>query len=269
MTEFRFSITPKEKREFESAYYSELAVRWAPYRLFSFVRALFAVAAAALFFVVIPGPERAVAVMAGAFFLFWGFQSAMQKISSIYYERYLASFPDIDQYCTFIDGDFLYMENRGIRNGYPLAKASKPYADKTYLYVDFPRVGRFRIPLSAFPDDDARDEFERTICEKMESRSDEKAADEGSLIELRKPSECPQCGEARVKRIIYGTPCAEGWVRIEAGEACQGPDFVRPWLPDWHCPACGHEWFVASDPGKQRHELELEWRLEKNRRESA
>ena len=181
MNEFTFSIKPKEKREFESAFYGEVALRWAPYRLFSLVRAVFAVAAAVLFFTVIPGPERALALLAGAFFLFWGFQWAMEKISSIYYERYLESFADIDHYRTFIDGGFLYMENRGIRKGYPLAKASKPYTDKTYLYVDFPRVGRVRIPLSAFPDDAARHEFERKVCEKMASPSDEPVISEGSL----------------------------------------------------------------------------------------
>jgi ribosomal protein L37AE/L43A len=73
-------------------------------------------------------------------------------------------------------------------------------------------------------------------------------------IELRKPDTCPKCDSTDVRRIIYGRPTAESLERIKRGEACLGHCFIEPWLPDWRCHACRHEWFVADDPGKQELE---------------
>jgi hypothetical protein len=86
---------------------------------------------------------------------------------------------------------------------------------------------------------------------------------EGGIIELRRPDACPKCGGADLRRIVYGRPTAEAMQQIERGEACLGECLVKPWLPDWRCHSCGHEWYVADDPGKQELESLLQRFIEK------
>jgi hypothetical protein len=88
---------------------------------------------------------------------------------------------------------------------------------------------------------------------------------EESQTELRRPEVCSKCGDTEVQRIVYGPPTAESWQLIERGQACLGGCFVRPWLPDWRCNSCRHEWFVADDPVKQEREIYLQELLKKHR----
>ncbi|UCH54123.1 MAG: hypothetical protein JSW09_04930 [Pseudomonadota bacterium] len=56
------------------------------------------------------------------------------------------------------------------------------------------------------------------------------------------PRQCPNCGAARVKRLVYGLVDYELFLELGNSE----PDFVLGWWQeprhDWRCDACGHEW---------------------------
>jgi ribosomal protein S27AE len=58
------------------------------------------------------------------------------------------------------------------------------------------------------------------------------------------PRQCPRCGAARVKRLVYGLVDYEQFLELGDSE----PDFALGWLKeprhDWRCGACGHEWSV-------------------------
>jgi len=66
---------------------------------------------------------------------------------------------------------------------------------------------------------------------------------------------CPSCHSTEVIPIVYG--CSEPLPdpdlddkRIFLKEACQGFDD-----PEWHCKACGHQWWgkgIAPDKTKER-----------------
>ena len=60
-----------------------------------------------------------------------------------------------------------------------------------------------------------------------------------------------------MKRIYYGRPLPEAAEKIFRREAVGGGCFVRPWMSDWHCAMCRHEWFEADDPAKQELEALL------------
>jgi hypothetical protein len=79
-----------------------------------------------------------------------------------------------------------------------------------------------------------------------------------SDLQLTKPTECPKCHATDVRRIIYGRPTPESFEKIQRGEAALGHCFIEPWLPDWRCGVCRHEWFVADDPAKQEMERLLQ-----------
>ena len=51
--------------------------------------------------------------------------------------------------------------------------------------------------------------------------------------------------------------------RIERGEAVAGTCFASFDRPDWHCPACGHQWFDPADPARKEVDGLLRRILEK------
>jgi hypothetical protein len=75
---------------------------------------------------------------------------------------------------------------------------------------------------------------------------------------LRQPAKCPKCGGSDLRFILYGYPNIEALAMIVRGVACLGFSSIDRWLPDWRCYNCGHEWFDADDPAKQKLERLVE-----------
>jgi hypothetical protein len=166
MTDFSYSITAKERMEFEQKFHAEFSRHWAPIRGYCLIRTVFAIAIAVLFFVAIPEAEKALAALIAGFFIFWGFEAANSKITSKYYLQFLESLADVEKCRTYLRDDFLFTENRGHLIGFPLSSVSKVFVDSRFMYIDFSNMGRTRIPLSAFPDENTRLEFEKLFLQK-------------------------------------------------------------------------------------------------------
>jgi hypothetical protein len=62
------------------------------------------------------------------------------------------------------------------------------------------------------------------------------------VIEVRRPSHCPQCGDESVKRIFYGLPTEEDPTPVEERDYVLGGFDPRLDSPSWHCGDCGHKW---------------------------
>lgn len=166
MTDFTYSITAKERMEFEQKFHADFSRLWAPMRGYSLIRAVFTIAVTVLFFVAIPEPERALAALIAGFSIFWGFQTANSKITSKYYLSFLERLPDVEKCRTYLRDGFLFTDSRGYLIGFPLSSVSKVFIDSRFMYIDFSNMGRARIPLSAFPDENTRLEFEKLLLQK-------------------------------------------------------------------------------------------------------
>jgi hypothetical protein len=169
MKDFTYSISAKDRLAFEKRFHDDFAVLWAPVRGYRSLRAMLAIGFGVLIFCAIPQTERALLVFALSLFLFWGFQSANQTITSRYFLKFMERLPDIEAYRTLLDDEYLTTENRRYRSGFPLSGATSIFVDSEFVYVDFSTLGRMRVPLSAFPDDKALQEFKKTIQERITS----------------------------------------------------------------------------------------------------
>lgn len=165
--EFTYSISAKDRLAFETRYQAEITTLWAPKRGYTLLRVAFAIAFCVLLTAVISQPERALAALAIAYFLFICFQSAAKKLTLKYYLKFLESIPGIEHHRTYLDGEYLTTENRGLRMAFSLSATSDIFTEDDFLYIDFLKMGRVRIPLSAFPSERARLDFEKVIRDKM------------------------------------------------------------------------------------------------------
>lgn len=74
------------------------------------------------------------------------------------------------------------------------------------------------------------------------------------MIQLQRPSECPDCRGKNIQRILYGLPGPSMLDLVKRGEAVLGGCFVQAWSDDWRCAECKNTWHLPDDPGK----IELE-----------
>ena len=76
---------------------------------------------------------------------------------------------------------------------------------------------------------------------------------------VRQPDRCPQCHGVRIQPIVYGYPTKETLAAAQRGELVLGGCSSEPWLPEWNCAACGHQWLEGNDLEKQEWEEMLDF----------
>jgi hypothetical protein len=74
-----------------------------------------------------------------------------------------------------------------------------------------------------------------------------------------KPDQCPKCQSPRIQPIVYGYPTAATLAAADRGDIFLGGCSAEPWLPEWNCPACGHQWLAGDDPEKREFEEMMEF----------
>jgi hypothetical protein len=55
------------------------------------------------------------------------------------------------------------------------------------------------------------------------------------------PGQCPKCGVAAVRPILYGFPAPEALAAVARGEIVLGGCCIVEGAPIWHCTRCGAE----------------------------
>jgi len=60
--------------------------------------------------------------------------------------------------------------------------------------------------------------------------------------EIKKPSNCPQCGAEAVKQIVYGLPVEVDPTPAEGRDYVLGGCCLRMDSPAWYCGDCEHSW---------------------------
>lgn len=90
-------------------------------------------------------------------YLLWhkGFAFVHRKMAS----RYIASLPDSELWTSEVVGDKFVTGSRGLTYSFPLSELSHIYEQGEYLYLEFPDIGRARIPFNAFQSPSERCEF--------------------------------------------------------------------------------------------------------------
>ena len=78
---------------------------------------------------------------------------------------------------------------------------------------------------------------------KPEESVDDSGLDEWfGIIEIPRPSHCPQCGSERVKGIVYGPPGEVDPKPVEERDYVLGGCPFDSDSPQWYCGTCGHKW---------------------------
>ena len=163
MSEIRYRIPIEDRIAFEQRFHADFAGSWMPTRLILAIRLTTVLGFGLLVFSAIPEPERAVPVFGLGWLLLWASQTAINRVVGRGYRKFLQGLPGAEDFTTFFDGDYIVTESRGSRIGFHLSTSSSLYSDSDYVYVDFNKLGRVRVPISAFPDDAARSCFESRI----------------------------------------------------------------------------------------------------------
>ncbi len=63
---------------------------------------------------------------------------------------------------------------------------------------------------------------------------------------------CPECGERKTVRIVYGHPTPATFALAKAGKIELGGCCEELGAPDRACPACGYQWNRETGTGKRK-----------------
>lgn len=74
------------------------------------------------------------------------------------------------------------------------------------------------------------------------------------MFDPRWPEYCPKCRSTMVQFIVHGLPGATLIQWLKEGKAIEDSCIITPWMPDWICSICKHEWFDPDDPWKKQSE---------------
>ena len=92
------------------------------------------------------------------------------KVTERLLARFLAALPDGEIWSYEIGADYFTAENRGMRLSFPYTPLPHIFEVKENVQIDFPDLGKARIPFRAFASPEERSRFIALFLDKMKDR---------------------------------------------------------------------------------------------------
>lgn len=136
--------------QFQALYSKELRGKIIPWWLLESMRLVYAAAVFAAAYYLTGSVVKAYFFWVWMIFMQLAWQKCMAFVSKKMTVRYFSSKPDLETYSGEIAGDRYVTEHDVTRRSFPLSALADVSEKEGYIYMDFPKIGRARLPVSVF-----------------------------------------------------------------------------------------------------------------------
>lgn len=163
---YSYKIPASETIAFQASFQLDLAKKITPRWLRELFGTVFFVAIFLAALWITGVPDRAIFLTFLVWLIHWLWQRGFAYIRRKRAARYIASLPGSEDWASEVTDGYLVTESRGTRISFPLSGLTRVLEEKGYVYVDFEDRGRARIPFTAFPSAQDRENFVASLSTK-------------------------------------------------------------------------------------------------------